>query len=128
MKRILLVHAMFIGAASVNAQTDSPDLIFVDPEIQPQFPGGMDSLRTFIEYNNSWQVGRETIVGKVYVEFVVEKDGSVTHIKVVKGLNESCDEEARRLISILPKFKPGEHSGIPARMKMIVPITFDGMK
>lgn len=127
MRHFLLILTVLIATVPVNAQTDSTEVIFANPELPPQFPGGMDSLLTFIELNNSWQVGRETITGKVFVEFVIEKDGSVTNIKVVKGLHKSCDEEAIRLISILPKFKPGEQSGIPVRMKMVMPITFDGM-
>lgn len=104
------------------------ELVFVNPDVPPEFPGGYDSLYAFIERNNNWRVGQETIVGKVFVEFIVEKDGTVTNIKVIKGLNESCDIEAKRLVSILPKFKPGEQSGIPVKMRMVLPITFDGLK
>ncbi len=136
MKFSLVTLFLFFAGSQLIAQNNQSDtltgkhdqVILVNQEVPPQFPGGNDSLRAFIECNNNWKVGRETIVGKVFVEFIVEKDGSVTNIKVLKGLNESCDEEAKRIVSILPKFKPGEQSNVPVRMRMVLPITFDGMK
>lgn len=97
-------------------------------ETIPEFPGGVDSLRMFIERNNNWRVGRATIVGKVFIGFIIEEDGSISNIEVMKSLNKECDDEAKRIISIMPKWKPGELQGNPVRTKMIWPITFDGMK
>jgi periplasmic protein TonB len=108
-------------------QTGNYELI--DPfETMPEFPGGQDSLRTFIEQNNNWRAGQETIVGKVYIAFVVEKDGSITNIEILRGLSQTCDKEAKRIIGMMPNWKPGEQMGVPVRVKMIVPIIFDGMR
>lgn len=136
MKFSLVTLVLFFASSQLIAQNNKSytltgehdQVTLVKPEVPTHFPGGNDSLRGFIERNNNWKVGRETTVGKVFVEFMVEKDGSVTNIEVLKGLNESCDEEAKRIVSILPKFKPGEQSNVPVRMRMVLPITFDGMK
>ena len=58
------------------------------------------------------------------VSFVVEKDGSLSDIKVMRSLGSGCDEEAVRLINSMPKWKPGKNSGKEVRTKMLVPITF----
>lgn len=101
----------------------------IDPfETMPEFSGGYDSLKIFIDRHNKWHVGRETIVGKVFVGFIVEPDGSITNIEIVKGLHKSCDKEALRIVSLMPKWKPGKQSGKPIRTKMIFPIFFDGLK
>lgn len=103
--------------------------IIIDPvETMAMFPGGADSLRQYLELNNTWTVGRETIVGRVYVGFVVEEDGSITNVEIVKGLEESCNKEAIRLVKEMPKWKPAELQGQPVRTKMILPISFDGLK
>lgn len=142
MRKVLILLSFITVSIQLNAQTDSLRILddsiafeqtgeveIIDPiETMPEFPGGQDSLRAFIDRNNSWQVGQLTIVGRVYVAFVVEKDGSITNIEIMRGLNESCDKEAKRIIGLMPNFKPGEQMGIPVRMKMIVPITLDGVK
>ena len=142
MRPIVIILIFLTVSIQSIAQTDSlrisidsieldqkGNVEIIDPiETMPEFPAGQDSLRTFIERNNNWQVGRETIVGTVYIAFVVEKDGRVTNIEIVRGLSETCDKEAKRIISLMPNWKPGEQMGIPVRTKMIVPIAFDGMK
>ncbi|WP_258101058.1 energy transducer TonB [Marinoscillum pacificum] len=143
MRQLLKILTLLIFSLQLNAQTDSLRIVIdsiptdtteafveiIDPvETMPVFPGGQDSLRTFIERNNNWQVGRETIVGKVFIAFVVEVDGSITNIEIMRGLHPSCDEEAKRIIGLMPNWKPGEQMGTPVRTKMILPIAFDGLK
>ena len=131
MKIYSTVLLFFYAGLQLFAQDINPKNLTSEQknsEILPQFTGGNQALRSFIEQNNNWKVGQETIVGKVFVEFMVETDGSVSNIQVIKGLEERCDEEAKRIVSTFPKFKPGEKSGVPTRMKMVVPITFDGLK
>ena len=131
MKFSFLALFLFVVSIPLSAQDNKPDSLERKQSkgnVLPQFPGGNQALRSFIEQNNKWSVGRKTIVGKVFVEFMVEIDGSVSNIQVLKSLEERCDEEAKRILSSFPKFKPGEKLGIPTRMKMVVPITFDGLK
>ncbi len=62
--------------------------------------------------------------GRVFIEFVVEKDGSLTDVKVVKGIGGGCDEEAVRVISQAPKWRPGKQRGRAVRVRMVMPIMF----
>lgn len=142
MRQLITLTLVFIGL-ELNAQTDSLEVLIdsiptdtterlteiIDPvETMPVFPGGQDSLRTFIATNNNWTVGQETITGRVYIAFVVEADGSITNIEIMRGLHPTCDEEAKRIVKMMPKWKPGEFRGTPVRTKVVLPITFDGLK
>ncbi len=113
---------------SIATKSNETELIIDPVETMPEFPGGLDSLKAFINRNNNWKVGKDTIVGKVFVEFIVEVDGSITNTQVLRGLNELCDNEAMRIVSIMPKWKPGLLMGNPIQTKMIIPILFNGMK
>jgi protein TonB len=64
------------------------------------------------------------IEGKVYVQFVVDKDGTLTDIKALKGIGAGCDEEAVRVIGGSPKWKPGKQRGRPVKVRMVLPIIF----
>ncbi len=139
MRELFTILMLLIASIQLNAQSDSQsdsiiseqseNIELICPiETMPEFPGGQDSLQTFIKRNNDWQVGKEIIVGIVYIAFVVEKDGNITNIEIVRGLNDICDNEAKRIISLMPTWKPGKQMGIPVRTKMIVPIVFDGIK
>ena len=71
------------------------------------------------------QVAKETgISGTVIVTFVVEKDGSVTNAKILKGIGGGCDEEALRVVSAMPKWKAGKQNGVPVRVQFNLPIRF----
>jgi protein TonB len=70
------------------------------------------------------QARRMGIEGKVFVEFVVDKDGTLTEVKTVKGIGAGCDEEAVRVIQSAPKWKPGKQRGRPVKVRMILPIIF----
>lgn len=107
---------------------DSTELILIDPVKYPSFPGGADSLKVFIKKNYNWTVGKETIVGKVFIEFYVEKDGNISNISIVKGLHPDCDKEAIRIVKLMPKWNPSEVDGKSIRSKWILPIEFNGLK
>lgn len=70
------------------------------------------------------QARRMGVEGKVFVEFVVGKDGSITEAKVIKGIGAGCDEEALRVVQAAPAWTPGKQRGKPVRQKMVLPITF----
>jgi protein TonB len=81
---------------------------------------------TYVSENLKYPVkaSRMDIQGRVFVQFVVEKDGSLTDIQVVKGIGAGCDEEAVRVIKNAPRWEPGKQRGRPVRVKMILPIVF----
>jgi len=70
------------------------------------------------------QARRMGIEGKVFVEFVVNRDGSIVDVKVLKGIGAGCDEEAIRVVQSAPSWTPGKQRGKPVRQKMVIPITF----
>ena len=103
-----------------------PDEIFLVVEDQPEFPGGTAALMEYLRKNIKYPaICRENnIQGKVIVTFVVNKDGSIVDIEVIKSVNPSLDKEAIRVISQMPKWKPGAQRGKPVRVKYSVPVNF----
>ena len=104
----------------------SNDSIYNVVEQMPEFPGGMDAMMKFIAGNVKYpEVAKDKgIQGRVFVSFVVEKDGSVSNVKVLRGIGGDCDEEAVRVISSMPKWKPGMQKGEPVRVSYCIPIMF----
>ncbi len=98
--------------------------IFSNPESMPEFSGGESELYNFIGTNLIIPeiVKENNIRGKVIAQFVVEKDGSISNIELIKKLGFGCDEEVVRIINSMPKWKPGKMNDEPIRMKMILPI------
>lgn len=98
----------------------------------------VDSMPSFLDYDNPFEakqwirkkfyelypMGCE-IYTKVFVEFIVEKDGSLSNVRVVKGKYEEINEVAVRLVKLMPKWNPGKQDGKPVRVSFILPITFD---
>ncbi|MCF6351742.1 MAG: energy transducer TonB [Cyclobacteriaceae bacterium] len=109
-----------------DEEEEVSDEIFLIVEEQPQPKGGMS---TFYQYINSTlkypsQALRMGLQGKVFVQFVIEKDGSITQVTVIRGIDSSCNEEAIRVVSGAPAWKPGKQRGKPVRVKMVLPISF----
>lgn len=92
----------------------------------PEFPGGDKALFDFMHKNVVYPpLAKENgISGKVYVQFVVNTDGSITEVKVLRGIGSGCDEEAVRVVKKMPLWKPGMKSGQPVRCKFVVPFNF----
>ncbi len=103
-----------------------PDEVFMVVEDQPEFPGGTAALLEYLRKNIKYPaICRENnIQGRVIVTFVVNKDGSIVDIEVAKSVNPSLDKEAIRVISQMPKWKPGSQRGKPVRVKYSVPVNF----
>ena len=103
-----------------------PDELFVVVEQQPEYPGGMDALRTFLTKNLNYprSAANASISGRVFVSFVVNTDGSLTDVQVLKGIGFGCDEEAIRVIQKMPHWRPGKQSGRAVRVKYNLPIAF----
>ncbi len=100
--------------------------IFTVVEEAPSYPGGDEARIKFLQENIKYpQMARESgISGTVYVTFVVERDGSVTDVKVMRGIGGGCDEEAIRVINAMPKWNPGKQRGKPVRVQFNMPIKF----
>ena len=100
--------------------------VFRVVEEMPEFPGGMGECLKFLGKNIKYPVEAQKagVQGKVIVQFVVEKDGNIANPKVVRSIDPDLDGEAIRVISIMPKWKPGMQKGQPVRVKYTVPVTF----
>ena len=100
--------------------------IFQIVEEMPAYPGGDQKLMEFIAKGIKYpQIARETgIQGRVFVGFVVEPDGSVSNVKVLRGIGGGCDEEAMRVVKSMPKWKPGKQRGKAVRVSYMLPVNF----
>ena len=128
----------------INAEVDQNEVIeeYVAPEVEeeevveqeifqiveemPDFPGGVAKLSEYLQKNIKYpQMARESgIQGRVFVNFVVEPDGSVSNVKVLRSLGGGCDEEAMRVVKAMPKWKPGKQRGKAVRVSYILPVNF----
>ena len=100
--------------------------IFTVVEQMPEFPGGVAEMTRFIQKNIKYpMMARESdIQGRVYINFVVEPDGSVSNVTVMRGIGGGCDEEAVRIVNMMPKWNPGKQRGVAVRCSFTVPIVF----
>ena len=109
----------------VEIEEDDEEFFMV-VENMPEFPGGDLGLMKFIQKNVRYPaIAKEyNITGKVYVSFIVDKLGSVTNVKIVRGVDKNLDAEALRVVSLLPKYKPGKQRGKAVRVMFTIPINF----
>ena len=100
--------------------------VFDVVEEMPQFPGGSSALFEYLSKNIKYPVVAEEngVQGRVVVTFVVERDGSITDVKVVKSVDPSLDKEAQRVVKSMPHWIPGKQNGSAVRVKYTVPVTF----
>jgi protein TonB len=91
----------------------------------PGYPGGPTEMITFIKKNLKYPRDSSTVQGKVYVEFVVNENGSLSDFKVVKGLVDSFDNNALETVKKMPKWSPAKRDDKPIRTKIVISITFD---
>lgn len=107
-------------------EEEKAEEVFTIVEDQPAPKGGMAAFYQYVQQKLKYpaQARRMGIEGKVFVQFVVDKDGSITEVQAVKGIGAGCDEEAVRVIQGSPKWKPGKQRGRSVKVRMILPITF----
>jgi periplasmic protein TonB len=110
----------------IVTQAAPEEKVFEVVEQMPTFPGGQDALFEYLQKHIKYPTIAEEngIQGRVIVTFVVEKDGSITDITVVKSQDPSLDKEAKRVIGTMPKWIPGKQNGSAVRVKFTVPVTF----
>ena len=110
----------------VEEKVEEDRTVFEVVEQMPSFPGGDAALMSFLSKNIHYPAIAEEngIQGRVVATFVVERDGSITDVKVVKSIDPSLDKEAVRVLKSMPKWIPGKQNGSPVRVKYTVPVTF----
>lgn len=107
-------------------EPEETEEIFMVVENQPEFPGGPAAMMKFLSDNIRYPVIAQEngIQGRVICNFVVEKDGSITDVQVVRGQDPSLDKEAVRVIQDMPRWTPGKQRGKPVRVRFTLPVVF----
>ena len=110
---------------TTKAIIDSSEM-FVVVEVSPEYPGGDQARLKYLGENIGYpkEAIELGIQGTVYVSFVIEKDGTISNVKVLRGIGGGCDEEAVRVALNMPKWKPGTQKGKPVRVQFNMPIKF----
>ena len=121
-----LIDVAPVVSAKEEKEEEGASEVFFIVEDMPEFPGGDLALRAYIANQIKYPVIAQEngIQGKVYVTFVVGKDGSVSNATIARGVDASLDKEALRVVSTLPKWKPGKQRGKPVNVSYTVPINF----
>lgn len=107
-------------------EKEDVDEIFSVVEVSANPKGGYPAFYKYISEKMKYpaQARRMGVEGKVFIEFVVNRDGSIVDVKAIKGIGAGCDEEAVRVVQSAPAWTPGKQRGKPVRQKMVIPITF----
>ena len=123
----------FIGKMEVDdalaldeLNASDTDQVYSWCEVMPEFPGGLDSMRRFIQKNLRYPNDGRDFEGTVYIKYIVEKNGTIIYVTVARGLRNApqFDSEALWLVSKFPPHEPGKMNGVPVRCEMIIPIRF----
>jgi len=132
-KTIALIALVF--AATQNCFSQNSDSLktnkedtFTITEVMPEYPGGADAMIKFLQENIKYPktARKKNKQGTVYITFVVEKDGSIAEARVLRGVTDApeLDEEALRVVNLMPTWKPGTQSGRKVRVQYNIPIKF----
>jgi len=139
MKYQFLFFLLIASISSFCQSSDDPPPVVVENKtnqvenkvnqgenLMPEFPGGAEALFKFIEKNIKYPKyeRQNNIQGRVLVGFVINEDGSLSNIKIEKGVSDGIDQEAMRVVKLIPNFKPGRRDGLPVKVNYILPIMF----
>jgi len=114
-------------ASDVKKNQPQKDAVFTVVEQMPVYPGGDEARMQYVASNIKYpeEARKQGVQGTVYITFVIEKDGSVSDVSVLRGIGGGCDEEAVRVISSMPAWTPGKQRGKPVRVQFNMPIKFN---
>ena len=112
--------------AKINPVQADTSIVFMVVEKMPTFPGGVKNLMNYLSTHIKYpaEAKKDGIEGRVFVNFIVEKDGSVSHVKVLRGIGHGCDKESVRVVKNMPRWIPGEQRGKPVRVDYNLPVKF----
>jgi protein TonB len=130
MKKLLFLSAFLCTlsfGAFAQSEVSVDDEVFVVVEEQAEFPGGLDSMYAYIVKNLKYpELAKEKgIEGRVFISFIIEKDGSISNVKILRGIGGGCEEAAVEMIKNMPKWKPAKQRGKPVRCQFNLPIKFE---
>ena len=137
MKRIILLTIALLGGVawaqqpeqkvSATATESSENMIYVVVEQDPEFPGGMDALYQWIGSNYKWpeEASSCDAYGKIFVTFIIEKDGSVSNARLLRDIGCGHGDAVLEMMQRMPKWKPGKQNGKKVRVQYNLPIVIN---
>ncbi|MFW5832307.1 MAG: energy transducer TonB [Prolixibacteraceae bacterium] len=127
-KLMIPVALLMVVSFSISAQNNENKnkVYFEEVDEMPEYPGGKEALFKFISENVQYpeNAKKEGVTGKVYVSFVVDKNGSVSDVEIARGVDSELDKEAVRVLKKLEKWKPGKKDGELVKVGFTMPIHF----
>ena len=113
-------------AVAQEPQGNENDIVYKKVEKQPEYPGGTDALMKFLMQNLKYPelAMEKKTMGTVFVYFVVKADGTIDNVKIKRGIGNGCDEEAMRVVRLMPKWVPGEEKGKKVNVEFYLPVRF----
>jgi hypothetical protein len=128
-KILFIIFSVFISQISVSQATLSAVKSIAMPyetvELRPEFPGGLNEFLKYVAENFKPNT-EEELSGEIIVSFIIEGDGSISEVKVLKDIGRGTGNEAKRVVSNSPKWIPGKNLGKPARVQFVFPIKIRG--
>ncbi|WP_020595235.1 energy transducer TonB [Spirosoma panaciterrae] len=125
---LVIASIVLLAPSNVLAQTRAniDTTVYTIVEKFPEFPGGYKGLTNYLQAMVHYpaEAQKAKLKGRVFVSFIVERDGNLRDIQLLKGLGYGCDEEALRAVQAMPCWEPGSQSGKPIRVKYNLPIGF----
>lgn len=126
---LLLIPGSFKAQEPITKDSNSineEEIIYTITETNPEFPGGDKVMYQYLGKNMRYpsEAQDKNVQGMVYISFVVEKDGSITGVRCLKGIGSGCDEEAMRVVKSMPNWIPGMQDGEIVRVRFNLPIAF----
>ena len=122
----LMMLVLLFSFMTSTAQTKKNNMVYDVVEVMPQYPGGQIAMLKYIMENIKYpkQIMEEGIQGRVTVSFIVEKDGRVSNVRLLRSVQPSLDKEAIRVVKSMPKWTPGKQNGKPVRVRFNLPVMF----
>jgi len=126
LKVALMMLVLLFSFMTSTAQTKKNNMVYDVVEVMPQFPGGQIAMLKYIMENIKYpkQIMEEGIQGRVTVSFIVEKDGRVSNVRLLRSVQSALDKEAIRVVKSMPKWTPGKQNGKPVRVRFNLPVMF----
>lgn len=121
-----LIFTLFILFVSFISFSQDEQLVQV-PDVMAEFPGGSREMQKFIVNNIVYpeEAIKNDIKGRLFLRLVIEKDGTISNIKILRGVSKSLDDEAVRVVRLMPKWTPAKFNDVPVRTAVNLPFTFN---
>lgn len=125
-KHLLMAGTVLAFVAFFAPATATAQKVVTDPEVLPEYPGGMQAMMTYLGNNIKYPetAKNKNVEGMSVVTFVIEKDGQVSNVSIKKGFDKDCDAEAMRVVKAMPAWTPGKKGGKKVRTEYNLPIKF----